>query len=464
MTSQDVRSILNLPANAPQASSSSHRKQPLPRKPEGISRELYALIGDNAPSLANAHASIAAVKYRQRPALKSKKVHWEWMAFTPVARKNDSPVNLGHWARVTDRNTDESVEYFGKFNTHGPSVMEYSRYEYDQHLVDSDWTPHETQYLFDLLREYDLRFIVVADRYEYLGPTKTGPAKKRSVEELKDRYYTICRRLLRSRTASDPQQQQQTIHAYAFDKAREIKRKQYASELFHLTATEITEEEALYVEIKRMEQNQRRFRADRDELMRSVMGLDSGLFDSDQSALEAVFGTDKNKKKRRADEESAAPSPTLTPKKPTPNAPFDNSRCIYHVPQTAISSQGSHLSTKHPVHVPAYLRSTRLPLPKSTASMRITELLAELGTNAHKLICPTRQNIEIFEGLLQAAAALVEMKRQVDRTEQELRTLRAHQEGLISMQTPMPEGSPQREDSVVSTETSNTNRLSRPPQ
>jgi DNA methyltransferase 1-associated protein 1 len=75
MSSQDVRSILNLPAAGPSAP--RERKSAAgPRKPDGISRELYALIGDNAPSLAEAQASIAAVKYRDRPKLKAKKVKW----------------------------------------------------------------------------------------------------------------------------------------------------------------------------------------------------------------------------------------------------------------------------------------------------------------------------------------------------------------------------------------------------
>lgn len=85
MTSQDVRSILNLPQagpSAPSASSSSKRSAPQHRKPDGISRELYALIGDNAPSLAEAQASIAAVKYRDRPKLKAKKVKWCVSPFT----------------------------------------------------------------------------------------------------------------------------------------------------------------------------------------------------------------------------------------------------------------------------------------------------------------------------------------------------------------------------------------------
>jgi DNA methyltransferase 1-associated protein 1 len=60
--------------------------------------------------------------------------------------------------------------------------MEYSQFEYDQHLADLDWTSHETTYLFDLLRTYDLRFIVAADRYEYRVPKAEGSAKVRTVE------------------------------------------------------------------------------------------------------------------------------------------------------------------------------------------------------------------------------------------------------------------------------------------
>lgn len=45
--------------------------------------------------------------------------------------------------------------------------MTFSQAEYDQYLKEDGWTREETVYLFDLLREYDLRFIVVADRYEF---------------------------------------------------------------------------------------------------------------------------------------------------------------------------------------------------------------------------------------------------------------------------------------------------------
>jgi DNA methyltransferase 1-associated protein 1 len=72
-----------------------------------------------------------------------------------------------------------------------------------------------------------------------------------------------------------------------------VKRKQYASELFHLTAAEIAEEESLYLEVKRIEQNEKRYRADRDALLRSIMGLDSGVVSLEQANSEGVVGVDR---------------------------------------------------------------------------------------------------------------------------------------------------------------------------
>jgi hypothetical protein len=164
--------------------------------------------------------------------------------------------------------------------------------------ADEKWTPHETSYLFSLLKEYDLRFLIVADRYAYLPPggtsgqdvnvftkskkgeknglavgslggpgtagTGTGamagsrrsvraggrgsrqqtpstgstpvtnttttpltnlPAapvretdvKRRSIEEIKDRYYTVCRRLIRNRPALDEAVKERMVRAFDYD-------------------------------------------------------------------------------------------------------------------------------------------------------------------------------------------------------------------------------------------------------
>jgi DNA methyltransferase 1-associated protein 1 len=95
MSSSDVRSILDLPSKEDQASTStqqnlSRRPAAANRKPDGISRELYALIGDNAPFLAETQAALSATKYRERPKPKIKDAKWYAAILTestlPVAK------------------------------------------------------------------------------------------------------------------------------------------------------------------------------------------------------------------------------------------------------------------------------------------------------------------------------------------------------------------------------------------
>lgn len=35
--------------------------------------------------------------------------------------------------------------------------------------IDKEWTKEETDYLFELVKEYDLRWQVIADRYDFIG-------------------------------------------------------------------------------------------------------------------------------------------------------------------------------------------------------------------------------------------------------------------------------------------------------
>jgi hypothetical protein len=59
----DVRSILSLPTAQPQPKKTA---APLARKPSGISRELYSLIGPSAPTLV---AQVAKPRLKQKPNL-----------------------------------------------------------------------------------------------------------------------------------------------------------------------------------------------------------------------------------------------------------------------------------------------------------------------------------------------------------------------------------------------------------
>ena len=51
-------------------------------------------------------------------------------------------------------------------------------------LSDPEWTKEETDYLFNLMREYDGRFFVVHDRYEYPnGPERSIEARTTNVTD-----------------------------------------------------------------------------------------------------------------------------------------------------------------------------------------------------------------------------------------------------------------------------------------
>jgi DNA methyltransferase 1-associated protein 1 len=64
-TSADVRDILSLPtAGSSNIIPVAKKLVSHAKKPEGISREVYALIGDNSPTLVQTHA---APKLKQKP-------------------------------------------------------------------------------------------------------------------------------------------------------------------------------------------------------------------------------------------------------------------------------------------------------------------------------------------------------------------------------------------------------------
>jgi DNA methyltransferase 1-associated protein 1 len=81
---------------------------------------------------------------------------------------------------------------------------------------------------------------------------------------------------------------------------QEVTRKKYVASLESRTPDQIAEEEALFIEIKRLEQTERRFKKERDELLRTLLGVDSGLPDlpvEDESPIGLTLDT-KNKKKK----------------------------------------------------------------------------------------------------------------------------------------------------------------------
>lgn len=103
------------------------------------------------------------------------------------------------------------------------------------------------------------------------------------------------------------------------DTDREVNRREYLASLENRTAEEIAEEEALFTELKRLEQNERRFKREREELLRTILGIEAGLPDIhvDEDTLSAApalhVDTSTKKNKRKASEMETPVSAVASP-------------------------------------------------------------------------------------------------------------------------------------------------------
>ncbi|KAF8204707.1 hypothetical protein BJ912DRAFT_939101 [Pholiota molesta] len=420
----DIRSALSIPESNAVAGPSQPKKatQANPRKPEGISRELYSLIGPSAPSLA---AQLAKPRLKQNLLLVAQLQEqngWNWlcilrrselMMFLASCRElrtfknpaRQDGLELRHWEKASE---DPNAEYrFAKYNIQS-TQYNYSQDEYTRFLEDSEWTKEETDYLFRVVQEFDSRWYIIYDRYEYAG----GPT--RSLEDLKDRANRPW--------AGDEASKAQLISSFQFDKGNLENRR------------------SSYVEVKRLEHTERKFKRDRENLLRILAGIDSGLPDvvEDDGGPLGVLADGVG-----AGISSAGTSRKKTTKKgtqpamdvETPSTPSAVSAAFgLTIPSSVLSSICQHciVRTETPstgaatkaAHQPAYLRSYKLPTPKPAIAPKITQALAELGISLTRLVMPTRETTASLEGLLEATTALVETKRVADKVDYDIGVLK----------------------------------------
>lgn len=243
MTSKDVRDIMQL-GPAPTGGLSTGGKRsggpPVPQlsrqpRPDGITRELYALIGDNNPSLAMlGQPALAKPKFKERNSSSAAKragphgagddrgSKWRLIGFTnPCRDRSDAAKRLvlKHWVKDVPKGYEHGTPdtKFQKFNTTS-QPFSYTDREYQEWLQSPEWTKEETDHLFGLAKEYDLRFIVMADRWEIAArprsvdvsvvgrifaaehaPRDSSTRIFACCQAMKDRYYSICRTLAEKR-------------------------------------------------------------------------------------------------------------------------------------------------------------------------------------------------------------------------------------------------------------------------
>ncbi|CAB4302423.1 unnamed protein product [Prunus armeniaca] len=232
----DAKDILGLPKTAHPLSQEKKSRPPKEsqRKPDGISREVYALIGGVPPLM----PAVETSQLKKRPPT-DEKITWQWLPFTSTARKDN--LQLYHWVRVVNGVPPTGDYSFAKYNK-SVDVVKYTDDEYEKYLTDPIWTKEETDQLFDMCQRFDLRFIVIADRFP----------SSRTVEELKDRYYSVSRAILMARAASPADVSGHPIVKEPYKVAQERERKRALSMVLSQTKHQERKDAEVLAEAKRI--------------------------------------------------------------------------------------------------------------------------------------------------------------------------------------------------------------------
>jgi len=245
------------------------------KRDKNMSRELISLIGNDPSSLVPVEEEDDNSKYKKRRT--SDKVKWKWAPFTNSARaKFDKSLQLYHWVRADL----EYPEYpFAKFNRKIEDFPKYTDSEYEKCIEpmhkDAEggpWTREETDRLFALCEQFDLRWDVIADRFsvtneeafERLHGKNIPKRERRPVYALKDRFYSAVKSLFRHTG------QLQKASRYSYDKEQDKIDTGHLDAVFRQSRDDAYEEKRLRIELKQIDEQLRRLQKEERERLKAM--------------------------------------------------------------------------------------------------------------------------------------------------------------------------------------------------
>lgn len=355
------------------------------KRPTGMNREVYALLYSDSKD-SNASSLIptdTGCGYRQpRARLGRKQVRpWKWMPFTNPARTDD--LVLHHWRRVAD----EGKEYpFAKFNK-TLDIPTYTEEDYTKSLNEPGWSKEETDHLFELCRMFDLRFVVIQDRFD------KDKYQKRSVEDLKERYYSVCNRLIKARCGDEGEM-------IAYDAPHEVKRKLQMERLLARSKEQVEEEETLCAELKKIEMRKKEREKKQQDLQKLISAAEQNTSETRKTPSNKRTSTSSKKIK-------SASTPGQS------------------------KSDGSVVFKSYDKSSGVSLRSSKMKTPMTLGQKKtkaIEQLLDELGVGSKPM--STEQICVQFNELRNDILLLLDLKAACDACEFELQSLKHRCENL----------------------------------
>lgn len=416
------------------------------RKPEGMHRELFALLNtsdSDAPLLPTDFAIQSQTTcYKQvRANLSIKKPRrWLWTPFLNPARKDH--LQLYHWRRVTDPNDPPKEYQFAKYNVKIDShIPKYDEKEYNTFLICDQWTKEETDYLIEMCTKFDLRFIVIHDRWD-----KKKYPTPRTVEDLKERYYYIYNQLAKARSFMDAPKLKE------YDSKHERMRKQQLINLYNRTKEQIEEEENLLNEQKKIDQKKKERERKTQDLQKIMDAAGRSVpenkrTETHQPQVGRPSGSGmRGMPGRRPGRGAGRPSRDSLAAAAAHMAP--------HIPSTSASLLESNtLTIKFPDFKTSgsSLRSQRLKLPTSLGSKKmkaLEQMIQELGLDQFPM--PTEGVCQSFNELRGDLLLLYELKINLANTDFEIQAIK-NQLAAVGKPELVPD-----DNTLASTTTTNT--------
>jgi len=365
-------------------------KQKRPKKPEGVSREVFVLHNeaqkmdvDVSLPMAPTLASNSPSGFKEKRKINRKATAWLWKPFRNSARKDGAVFH--HWAKAADKQDDYIFSRFNKKIT----FFEYTTEQYDIHFnSDPEWTRNETDELWDLCKRFDLRFVAIHDRFSNSSKT---------VEDLKARYYTVSAKLLDLNALPDEDTSKHPLKKFGYKREHEIERKKQYERMYSRSKDEVEEENHLISEYKRIESTIKKHQKEKKRVMKLT-----------QSSLSSYSPSEKKTKKKdksvvdvadgELEEDSA--EQILTPK--------------------GVRKEKSS---------GAYLRSNTILTPLQAVgnktSKKVDEILLELGIGIRPM--PTAAVCKIFNEIRQDIVALLDLQKHVKEKEYQVKMMKDKQ-------------------------------------
>lgn len=376
-------------------------------------------------------------------------------------------------ATPADSNAASEVEQDDKIQKSDPEYFfarynvklerpEYTDQEYETHLKSDDWDRRETDYLVGIVMEYDLRWPLIYDRYEYQpaemlsteedSMALTMQPKQRSMEDIKTRYYAVAARtMVLHQPLSSMSNEEFELHEKMtkYNPVVETTRKKLAEVLQARSKEDVEEENILLAELQRITLNQERFFQERKELYDrleapvSTSGI--SMYHSSEELLQlmkTLLNADKNKKNRSLTDGA----PATNPSNPNfSNQAERNQRHSISGPEKRQSVSGTsgqrQLSAReetkfgvsHHDRLTAgvqfrHEKITKLSQAKSNVqATKISAALTELNIPP-RLVMPTSRVVNEYERLIQSIHTLLDVRKVSEKIEAEIKVLRAQRE------------------------------------